>query len=66
MQLKWELCLNPERVRRGLTFHLYVVAGPNGTHARVHFFFFKFKGKQFASANRVSGKSQVFEDLRGL
>lgn len=36
----------------GLTFHLYVVAGPNSICAWVHFFF-KFKGKQFASANRV-------------
>lgn len=35
-------------------------------HMHVCIFFFKFKGKQFASANRVSGKSQVFEDLRGL
>lgn len=29
-------------------------------------FCFKFKGKQFASANRVSGKPQVFEDGGGV
>lgn len=29
-------------------------------------FSFHFKGKQFASANRVSGKPQVFEVLKGF
>lgn len=49
--IKMAGCLKPERGRWGLTFHLSVVGGPHSTR-------FPGKGKQFASANRVSGESQ--------